>query len=559
MIKEVFMNLRSDAIKKGLERVPHRALLSATGITRKDMSKPFIAVATSFNDIIPGHIGMRDLERFIERGIAAGGGVPFFFGIPGICDGIAMGHPGMRYPLALRELIADSIECFVNAHSLDGLVCLTNCDKITPGMLMAAARLNVPTIVVTAGPMLSGRFKKKRLSLVGDAFEVVGKFKRGEISEADLGCFEEEACPGAGACQGLYTANTMACITEAMGMSLPGCATALAVSAKKRRIAEESGEKIVELVKNNVTSLKIMTRPAFENGIKIDMALGGSSNTVLHLLAIAREAGVDLTLKDFDKISKDTPHIASLLPGGEHFMEDLDYAGGIPAVLKSLRSKIHDVPTVSGMSTHKIAYSAVISDDDVIKLPENAYHAEGGIAVLFGNLAPKGAVVKQSAVSDKMMRFIGRARVFECEEDAQKAILGGKIKDGDCVVIRYEGPKGGPGMREMLAPTAAIIGMGLADSVALITDGRFSGGTRGCCIGHVAPEAVEGGPIAAVKEGDTILIDLAKRKLELKISDKELKSRLKKVKVPAPKVQSGYLARYAKMVSSADLGAVLKV
>ncbi|HAJ57706.1 MAG TPA: dihydroxy-acid dehydratase [Candidatus Omnitrophica bacterium] len=553
------MNLRSDAIKKGLERVPHRALLSATGITRKDMSKPFIAVATSFNDIIPGHIGMRDLERFIERGIAAGGGVPFFFGIPGICDGIAMGHPGMRYPLALRELIADSIECFVNAHSLDGLVCLTNCDKITPGMLMAAARLNVPTIVVTAGPMLSGRFKKKRLSLVGDAFEVVGKFKRGEISEADLGCFEEEACPGAGACQGLYTANTMACITEAMGMSLPGCATALAVSAKKRRIAEESGEKIVELVKNNVTSLKIMTRPAFENGIKIDMALGGSSNTVLHLLAIAREAGVDLTLKDFDKISKDTPHIASLLPGGEHFMEDLDYAGGIPAVLKSLRSKIHDVPTVSGMSTHKIAYSAVISDDDVIKLPENAYHAEGGIAVLFGNLAPKGAVVKQSAVSDKMMRFIGRARVFECEEDAQKAILGGKIKDGDCVVIRYEGPKGGPGMREMLAPTAAIIGMGLADSVALITDGRFSGGTRGCCIGHVAPEAVEGGPIAAVKEGDTILIDLAKRKLELKISDKELKSRLKKVKVPAPKVQSGYLARYAKMVSSADLGAVLKV
>jgi dihydroxy-acid dehydratase len=551
--------MRSDAIKKGLERVPHRALLHATGITKKDMSKPFIAVATSFNDIIPGHIGMRDLERFIERGVAAGGGVPFFFGIPGICDGIAMGHPGMRYPLALRELIADSIECFVNAHSLDGLVCLTNCDKITPGMLMAAARLDIPTIVVTAGPMLSGRFKKKRLSLVGDAFEVVGKFKRGEISEADLGCFETEACPGAGACQGLYTANTMACITEAMGMSLPGCATALAVSAKKRRIAEESGEKIVELVKKNATSLKIMTRPAFENGIKVDMALGGSSNTVLHLLAIAREAGVDLTLKDFDKISRDTPHIASLLPGGEHFMEDLDYAGGIPAVLKSLKSKIHNVPTTSGLTTQQIISRAVISDDDVIRTPENAYHEEGGIAVLFGNLAPRGAVVKQSAVSEKMMRFSGRARVFECEEDAQKAILGGQIKDGDCVVIRYEGPKGGPGMREMLAPTAAIVGMGLADSVALITDGRFSGGTRGCCIGHIAPEAYVGGPIAVVKEDDLILIDLPRRKLELKISAKELSSRLKKVKVPKPKVHSGYLVRYAKMVSSADEGAVLKV
>ncbi|MBI5872636.1 MAG: dihydroxy-acid dehydratase [Candidatus Omnitrophica bacterium] len=550
--------MRSDAIKKGVERVPHRALLHATGISRRDMSKPFIAVATSFNDIIPGHIGMRDLERFIERGVAAGGGVPFFFGIPGICDGIAMGHPGMRYPLALRELIADSIECFVNAHSLDGLVCLTNCDKITPGMLMAAARLDIPAIVVTAGPMLSGRFKKKRLSLVGDAFEVVGKFKRGEISEADLGCFETEACPGAGACQGLYTANTMACITEAMGMSLPGCATALAVSARKRRIAEESGEKIVELVKKNVASLKIMTRPAFENGIKVDMALGGSSNTVLHLLAIAREAGVDLTLKDFDKISRDTPHIASLLPGGEHFMEDLDYAGGIPAVLKSLKSKIHNVPTTSGLTTQQIAGRAVISDDDVIRMPENAYHEEGGIAVLFGNLAPRGAVVKQSAVSEKMMRFSGRARVFECEEDAQKAILGGQIKDGDCVVIRYEGPKGGPGMREMLAPTAAIVGMGLADSVALITDGRFSGGTRGCCIGHIAPEAYAGGPIAAVKEGDLILIDLPRRKLELKVSAKDLSSRLKKVKVPEPKVRSGYLVRYAKMVSSADEGAVLK-
>lgn len=550
--------MRSDAIKKGVERVPHRALLHATGISRRDMSKPFIAVATSFNDIIPGHIGMRDLERFIERGIAAGGGVPFFFGIPGICDGVAMGHPGMRYPLALRELIADSVESFVNAHSLDGLVCLTNCDKITPGMLMAAARLDIPAIVVTAGPMLSGRYRGKRLSLVGDAFEVVGKFKRGEIGEKDLACFEMESCPGAGACQGLYTANTMACITEAMGMSLPGCATALAVSAKKRRIAEESGEAIVGLVKKNVTSRQIMTRRAFENGIRIDLALGGSTNTVLHLLAIAREAGVPLGLKDFDRLSKETPHITDLLPGGKHFMEDLDYAGGIPAVMKRLKKKIALCPTASGLSTHQIADRAVVSDEDVIRSTDEAYHQEGGIAILHGNLAPRGAVVKQSAVSEAMSVFTGKAKVFEREEDAQKAILSGEIKPGMVVVIRYEGPKGGPGMREMLAPTAAIVGMGLADSVALITDGRFSGGTQGCCIGHVSPEAVERGPIAAIRNGDEILIDLPKRKLELKISAKELKSRLKKVKIPAPNVTGGYLLRYSRMVSSADEGAILK-
>ena len=550
--------MRSDAIKKGVERVPHRALLHATGLSKKDIQKPLIAVATSFTDIIPGHIGMRDLERFIERGISAGGGVPFLFGIPGICDGIAMGHPGMRYPLPLRELIADSIECFINAHSLDGLVCLTNCDKITPGMLMAVARLDIPAIIVTAGPMLSGRHEGKRLSLVGDAFEMVGRFRKGEVSEEELGCFEMEACPGAGACQGLYTANTMACVTEAMGMSLPGCATALAVSAKKRRIAEESGEKIIELVKKNITPSKIMTRKAFENGIRVDMALGGSTNTVLHLLAIAREARVNLTLKDFDKISKDTPHIASLLPGGEYFMEDLDYAGGVPAVLKSLGSKIDNVPTVSGLTTHKIAEAAFHSDHDVIRLLKKAHHTEGGIAVLFGNLAPKGAVVKQSGVSASMMKFSGRAKVFECEEDAQKAILSGRIKPGMCVVIRYEGPKGGPGMREMLAPTAAIVGMGLADKVALITDGRFSGGTHGCCIGHISPEAAEGGPIAAVKDGDTILLDLPRRKIELKISEKELKLRLKKIKTPAPRVKSGYLVRYAKAVSSAAEGAVLK-
>lgn len=551
--------MRSDAIKKGVERVPHRALLQATGISKRDFSKPFIAVASSFNDIIPGHVGMRDLERFIERGICAGGGVPFFFGIPGICDGIAMGHPGMRYPLASRELIADSIECFVNAHSLDGLVCLTNCDKITPGMLMAVGRLNIPAIVVTAGPMLSGRYKKKRLSLVGDAFEVVGRFKRGEVNEAELACFETEACPGAGACQGLYTANTMACITEAMGMSLPGCATALAVSAKKRRIAQESGECIVELVKKDIKPSEIMTKNAFENAIRVDMALGGSTNTVLHLLAIAREAGVELSLEDFDALSKDTPHITNLLPGGEHFMEDLDYAGGIPAVLKTLKSKIYVLPTVSGKTTGQIAKEAVVSDEDVIRPMSQAYHEEGGIAVLFGNLAPRGAVVKQSAVSEIMMKFTGKARVFDSEEEAQKAILSGKIKPGMCVVIRYEGPKGGPGMREMLAPTAAIVGMGLSDSVALITDGRFSGGTRGCCIGHISPEAAEGGVISVIENDDLIVIDLPNRRLELQVPKAEINMRLKNVKQPPEHVKSGYLVRYAKMVSSADTGAVLKI
>jgi dihydroxy-acid dehydratase len=397
------------------------------------------------------------------------------------------------------------------------------------------------------------------LSLVGDAFEVVGKFKRGEIGERDLACFEMESCPGAGACQGLYTANTMACITEAMGMSLPGCATALAVSAKKRRIAEESGEKIVDLVKKNVTSRSIMTRPAFENGIRIDLALGGSTNTVLHLLAIAKEAGVPLNLKDFDRLSKDTPHITNLLPGGEHFMEDLDFAGGIPAVMKRLKKKITKLPTTSGLSTHQIADRAVVSDENVIRSVEDAYHAEGGIAILHGNLAPCGAVVKQSAVSEPMMVFTGKAQVFECEEDAQKAILSGQIKPGMVVVIRYEGPRGGPGMREMLAPTAAIVGMGLADSVALITDGRFSGGTKGCCIGHVSPEAVLGGPIAAIRNGDKILIDLPRRKLELKISSQELKSRLKKVRPRKPNVSGGYLLRYSKMVSGADEGAILKI
>ncbi|MFN3395798.1 MAG: dihydroxy-acid dehydratase [Thermodesulfovibrionales bacterium] len=550
--------MRSSRIKKGLERVPHRALLYATGIPKTEIDKPFIGVATSFTDIIPGHIGMRDLERFIEKGIHSGGGYPFFFGIPGICDGIAMGHSGMHYSLPSRELIADMVETIAEAHQLDGLVLLTNCDKITPGMLMAAARINIPSIIVTAGPMLSGHLKGKRLSLVNDTFEAVGKYKKGLIKDEELEALEMCACPGAGSCQGMYTANTMACVTEALGMSLPKCATELAVSANKRRIAFESGRRIVELVKKGITPRKIMNRQAFENAIMVDLALGGSTNTVLHIPAIAHEAKVNLPLETFDSLSRQTPHIANMLPGGEHFLEDLDYAGGIPAVMKRLKDMIHDNITVSGKKIHEIVKEAYISDEDVIRPLEKAYHKEGGIAILRGNLAPDGAVVKQSAVSKKMMRFTGSAKVYDSEEAGMKAILNGEIKAGDVVVIRYEGPKGGPGMREMLSPTATIAGMGLSESVALITDGRFSGGTRGPCIGHISPEAMEGGTIAIVKNGDRIRIDIPERKIELLLSDEEIKKRLKEWKAPAPKIKKGYLARYAKMVTSAATGAVMK-
>ncbi len=549
--------LRSDRIKKGLERVPHRALLYATGIPESEMDKPFIGVATSFTDIIPGHIGMRDLERFIEKGVHAGGGYPFFFGIPGICDGIAMGHSGMHYSLPSRELIADMVETVAEAHQFDGLVLLTNCDKITPGMLMAAGRINIPTIIVTAGPMHSGHLKGKRLSLVNDTFEAVGKYKRGMIDDKELHSLEMCACPGAGSCQGMYTANTMACVTEALGMSLPYCATALAIDSEKRRIAFESGRRIVELVKKDVTPRKIMSRKAFENAIMVDMALGGSTNTVLHIPAIAREAGVKLPLEIFDELSRRTPHLADMLPGGIHYMEDLHHAGGIPAVLKRLRSSIHNCPTVSGMRTHRIADQAAVHDEEVIRTVQRAHHPEGGIAILRGNLAPQGAVVKQSAVSKEMMSFEGIAKVFDSEEEAMKAILAGRIKPGDVVVIRYEGPKGGPGMREMLSPTATIAGMGLSESVALITDGRFSGGTRGPCIGHISPEAMEGGTIAIIRDGDRIRIDIPARRIELLVADDEIERRLSEWSPPEPKIKRGYLARYAKLVSSAATGAVM--
>jgi dihydroxy-acid dehydratase len=468
-----------------------------------------------------------------------------------------MGHRGMHYSLPTRELIADMVESVAEAHRLDGLVLLTNCDKITPGMLMAAARLDIPCIVVTAGPMMTGSGREgRKFSFVTDTFEAMGQYKAGVMDEQELMACEDNACPTAGSCQGLFTANTMAILTETLGMSLVGCGTAMAVSSLKRRIAFASGERIVDLVHQQITPRQIMTRAAFENAIRVDLALGGSSNTVLHLLSIAREAGVDLPLEEFDRLGRETPQLASMNPGGKHFMEDLDTAGGVPGVLYQLRDRINDNPTLTGPTVKEIVASVATVDENVIQSVSNPVREEGGLAILSGNLAPLGSVVKQSGVSEKMMNFEGRARCFNSEESAMEALMGGQVVAGDLVVIRYEGPKGGPGMREMLAPTATLMGLGLGDSVALITDGRFSGGTRGPCIGHISPEAAEGGPIALVADGDLIRLDIPNRKLELLVDDDELARRKAAWKAPEPKIKTGWLARYAKVVTSANTGAV---
>ncbi|NIO17774.1 MAG: dihydroxy-acid dehydratase [Deltaproteobacteria bacterium] len=548
--------MRSRKIKEGLERMPTRALICSTGVPRNEMNKPFVGVASSFTDLIPGHVGMRTLERHIENGVWAGGGVPFIFGIPGICDGIAMGHVGMHYSLPSRELIADMVETITEAHALDALVLLTNCDKITPGMLMAAARLNIPSVVITAGPMLTGRMGERRLSLVSDTFEAIGRYKAGEIQDDELHYLEGEACPGEGSCQGLYTANTMSCLTEAMGMSLPGCASALAGMAKKKQIAFETGRAIMRLVNEGLRPRDIITKEALENAIRVDMALGGSTNSVLHLLAIANEAGVDIPLDTFDRLSRETPQLASVSPAGVHFMEDIEFAGGIPAVLLRLLPLVKPSKTVGDIDIVDVAKSAKVYSDEVIRPLDNPIRSEGGIAVLWGNLAPDGAVVKQSGVDEKVFTFTGRAICFDSEDEAIEKILAGEIPENSVVVIRYEGPRGGPGMREMLGPTSALIGMGLGEKVALLTDGRFSGGTRGPCIGHISPEAMEGGPIAVVRDGDEITMDIKARKLEVRVSDEELSVRLKSFNPPPPKVKKGYLARYAKVVKSANTGAI---
>ncbi len=550
--------MRSDNIKEGIDRTPHRSLLYATGMAKGDMKKPFIGIASSFTDLIPGHVGIRDLERAAENGVYSNGGHPFVFGIPGICDGVAMGHRGMHYSLPSRELIADMIETIAEAHSLDGLILLTNCDKITPGMLMASLRLNIPAIVVTAGPMLSGHYHGNRLSFVRDTFEAVAKFRINAITEKELNDLEMCACPGQGSCQGLYTANTMACMTEVLGMSLPGAGTALAGSAIKKRIAFESGARVVDLIKSQILPRDIVTIDSFKNAIAVDMALGGSSNSVLHLLAIANEAGIKLDLKLFDEISKNTPQLTSLRPAGEYFLEDLDFAGGIPSLLYELKDFINTKSiNVSGKSIAEIISGVNYVNNEVIRKADNPYRKEGGIAVLFGNLAPNGAIIKSSGVSPSMMKFKGTAVVFDSEESAMENISKGKIKEGDVVVIRFEGPKGGPGMREMLAPTSQIVGMGLGEKVALITDGRFSGGTRGPCVGHISPEAQEGGPIALIKNGDKIEIDIPNRKLSIDVSEAELNERKNQFTKKPKKIDYGYLSRYAEIVSSADEGAIV--
>jgi len=552
------MDLRSGVVKFGVEKAPHRAIWRCLGVTDEDFGKPFIGIANSFTDLVPGHMHLDKLAEYVKAGVRAAGGIPFEFNTIAICDGLAMGHEGMHYSLPSRELIADSIEVVAEAYHFDGLVLLTNCDKITPGMMMAAARLNIPAIVVTGGPMLSGRYGRKRVD-VTSIFEAIGEYSAGKISLEELRALEDYAFPGCGSCNGMYTANTMACVAEAIGMSLPGCATALAASSKKLRIAKKSGERIVEMVREDLKPSDILTREAFENAISVDMALGGSTNAVLHIKAIAEEAGINLPLKIFDEISRKVPHICDMRPSGPHDLEELDSAGGIPAVMNVLRDKLHlDTLTVTGKTVGENIKDAVVLDPEVIRPLENPVHSEGGIAVLFGNLAPNGAVTKITAISPQMLVHKGPARVFDSEEEAMRAILNREINSGDVIVIRYEGPKGGPGMREMLSPTAAIAGMGLSDSVALITDGRFSGATRGPCIGHVSPEAAEGGPIAALKDGDVISIDIPSRRLDVELSDEEIKQRLSSWKPRKPKIFKGYLRRYWYFVQSADRGGTFR-
>lgn len=551
--------MRSDQVKQGIDRMPNRALLHATGVTQSQMRKPFIGVCSSFTDLIPGHIGMRSLERKIEWGVCAGGGVPFLFSVPGICDGIAMGHSGMHYSLPSRELIADMIETIMQAHQLDGVVLLTNCDKITPGMLMAACRLDVPAIVVTAGPMHSGRHEGRRLDLVHDTFEAVGLCQAGKLDANAAVQLEMEACPGEGSCQGLYTANTMACLTEAMGMSLPGTGTALAGTAKKARLAQMAGERVVELFRQGITTRKIVTQGALENAIRVDLALGGSTNTTLHIPAIAHAAEVDVTLAAFDRLSREIPQLISLRPSGEYMMEDFEWAGGVPAMLKALETRLDkSCMTVEGSSIGELCKKYPAEVSDVIHTMGKPVAKEGGIAILKGTLAPEGAVVKQGAVDEAMKQFTGVACIFEGEDAAMDYLKAGKVKPGDILIVRYEGPKGGPGMRESLALTAAVAGCGLGDKIAILTDGRFSGGTRNLSIGHVSPEAFDGGPIALVKSGDKIRVDLPGRKLDLLVDDAELGKRKAVWKKPASKFKHGWLARYERLVSSAAKGAVLE-
>ncbi|MBD9222717.1 dihydroxy-acid dehydratase [bacterium] len=541
--------MRSDNIKKGIARTPHRSLLMATGVSKKNMESPFIGIASSFSDLVPGHIGMRDLERQIEKGIHSNGGQAFIFGVPAVCDGIAMGHSGMQYSLPSRDLIADCVETVANAHQLDGLVLLSNCDKITPGMLIAAARINIPTIIVTAGPMLDGESRCEKLTMIKGAFEAIGKYRNGEITEERLLELEEASCPSAGACQGLYTANTMACLTEVLGMSLPYCATAAAVSSQKRRIAFESGMQIVDWVKKDIKPLDIITRDSLRNMIIADLGMGGSTNSFLHILALASASGVNVSLSDFDELSHKIHQFVKLEPSSNITMTAFHQAGGVPAVVDEL---IKSVPEFKATRE----FAGVYSDKSIIHPYSEPFTTKPGLGILRGNIAPEGSVIKISAVDESCYEFEGVAKTFDSEEDAMKALENDLIKEGDVIVIRYEGPKGGPGMREMLAPTSLLVGKGLGTKAALITDGRFSGGTRGICVGHICPEAANGGVIALIKDGDKIKIDINNRTLNLLVPDEELEERRNNLKPFVTKAK-GYLGKYSRTVQDASHGAIV--
>ncbi|TAK33135.1 MAG: dihydroxy-acid dehydratase [Chloroflexota bacterium] len=554
--------MHSDSVKRGLERAPHRSLLRALGITDRELEQPFIGVVNSFNEVIPGHLHLRTIAEAVKAGVRTAGGTPFEFPTIGVCDGIAMNHVGMKYSLATRELIADSIECMAMAHGFDALVFIPNCDKIVPGMLMAAMRLNLPSIFVSGGPMLAGRRASpegRQILDLNSIFMGVGQVVQGTITEQELAELEELSCPGCGSCSGMFTANTMNCLTEALGLAMPGNGTIPAVDARRIRLAKNTGMQVMELLKRDLRPRQIVTASTIRNAFVVDMALGGSSNSVLHLTAIAHEAGVEFPLRQLNEINQGTPHLCKISPAGEHHVEDLDLAGGVPAVMKELAGRLDTTAmTVTGQTISQNIARTQVRDRSVIRSVAEPYSPTGGLAILFGNLAPEGAVVKKAAVAPEMLKHSGPARVFNSEDEATAAIMGKNIKPGDVVIIRYEGPRGGPGMREMLTPTSILSGMGLDSQVALITDGRFSGATRGAAIGHVSPEAANGGAIGLLREGDTIQIDIPAGRLEVKVSDEELARRRAEQPAFEPRVKTGYLRRYAEMVTSASTGAVYR-
>jgi len=550
--------MESRRVKEGPGRAPHRSLFRAVGLRDEDFSKPFIGVANSYSEVVAGHVHLNELVEYVKKGVADSGGVPFEFNTIAVDDGIAMGHEGMKYSLPSREVIADSVEIMAKAHAFDGLVLLSNCDKITPGMVMAAARLDLPSILVTGGPMEAGRYRGHKIGLI-HVFEAVGEFERGKIGYDELVEIEKKACPGPGSCCGLFTANTMAILGEAMGISLPYSSTAPSMGQERREIAYKTGCQIVKLVRDGENIRRFMSRKAFENAIMVDMALGGSTNTVLHLMAISREAGVEIGLDDFDGLSRIIPHISPIYPGGEYVIEDLHASGGVPALMKRIKARLHlNLPTVSGKQVNEIVENAMISNEEVIRELDKPIHPTGGVVILRGTLAPEGAVMKASALEAKDYVFEGRSKVYDCEEEAYDAITNGKVAKGDVVVIRYEGPKGGPGMREMLSPTSTIVGMGLDKDVALVTDGRFSGGSRGPAVGHICPEAAVGGPIALVEEGDLIKISVPERRIDLLVEADELERRRSGWRYSGPPTKSRFLLRYSRSVTSASEGCVLR-